>query len=130
MEVGRFVQDYPEHMLPRATYIDCYGNECDVTLSDLYDLFNQQRITNFGADVLRDFVARMMPKSSSLSDYLSKLPDDAILSSIKSKNIQTYSELMQWSKYLQSEIELGTISPEVVDAPDQDVSSVDDPKSE
>ncbi len=133
MEVACFVVDYPEHMLPRVSYVDCEGNACDVTTSDLYDLFNQQRISNFGPDVVRDFLARMMPKSSPVSDYLSRLPDDAILSSIKSKNVQTYSELMQWSKYLQSEIELGTLPPSVENdpvVPPVISDTPDNPKSE
>lgn len=100
---GKDVVLYPENQLEPIVVLSDFG-DCLVMTSDLYDLFNQQRIANFGADVVRDFIARNYPVSSSVSEQISKMSDDEILASIKPRNIQSYSELMLWSKYLQEQI--------------------------
>lgn len=97
---------YPENKLPDITVVSEFG-DCLVVTSDVYDLFNQQRISNLGADVARDFIARNYPVSSPVSDAISKMSDDEIMTSIKPRNIQSYSELMEWSKYLNAQIENG-----------------------
>ncbi len=137
-EPSTFVVEYPENKLPELLVIGA-SNKCDcvVVTSDLYDLFNQQRIENLGVDVARDFLARYLPSNSAISDAISKLSDDAILESIKPRNIQTYSDLMDWSKWLQMRIEQG-LAPEdtPVDNPaDVPVDNpadvpVDNPKNE
>lgn len=102
--VGKDVVLYPENQLEPIVVKSDFG-DCLVITSDLYDLFNQQRIANFGADVVRDFISRNYPVSSSLSDKISQMSDEEIMSSIKPRNIQSYSELMLWSKYLQQQID-------------------------
>lgn len=104
--VGNQVVLYPENKLPDLVVTSEFG-DCTVVCSDLYDLFNQQRISNLGADVIRDFIARNYPTSSAISDQISKMSDADIMDSIKPRNIQSYSELMQWSKYLEMRIENG-----------------------
>lgn len=44
---------------------------------------------------------------SKVSDAISKMSDEDIMASIKPRNIQSYSELMEWSKYLNAQIENG-----------------------
>lgn len=104
--IGNMVVLYPENKLPDIVVTSEFG-DCTVVCSDLYDLFNQQRIANLGADVVRDFIARNYPTSSAISDQISKMSDADIMDSIKPRNIQSYSELMQWSKYLEMRIENG-----------------------
>lgn len=106
VEGSRSLVLYPENKLPDITVVSEFG-DCLVVTSDVYDLFNQQRISNLGADVVRDFIARNYPVSSQVSDAISKLSDDEIMTSIKPRNIQSYSELMEWSKYLNTQIENG-----------------------
>lgn len=101
---GKDVTLYPENRLEPIVVTSDFG-DCLVLTSDLYDLFNQQRIANFGADVVRDFIARNYPISSAISDKISKMSDDEIMQSIKPRNVQSYSELMMWSKYLNRQIE-------------------------
>lgn len=116
---GKDVTLYPENRLEPIVVKSDFG-DCLVHTSDLYDLFNQQRIANFGADVVRDFIARNYPISSSISEHISKMSDKEIMESIKPRNIQSYSELMLWSKYLNSKIEerLDSVKPtEEVDNP-------------
>lgn len=101
---GKDVVLYPENRLEPIVVKSDFG-DCLVHTSDLYDLFNQQRISNFGADIVRDFIARNYPISSAISEQISKMSDEEIMMSIKPRNIQSYSELMLWSKYLNSEIQ-------------------------
>lgn len=101
---GKDVVLYPENMLEPIVVKSDFG-DCLVQTSDLYDLFNQQRIANFGADVVRDFITRNYPVSSSVSEQISKMSDEEIMNSIKPRNIQSYSELILWSKYLQQQID-------------------------
>ena len=107
--VGNQVVVYPENELPDVVVSSDFG-DCLVQCSDIYDLFNQQRIANLGADVVRDFIARNYPTSSAISEQISKMSDSEILDSIKPRNIQSYSELLSWSKYLNKRIEDGLMS--------------------
>ena len=104
--------------------------DCTVVCSDLYDLFNQQRISNLGADVVRDFIARNYPTSSAISEQISKMSDSDIMDSIKPRNIQSYSELMQWSKYLELRIEKGLNSLEPAPESTPEPTLEPEPKTE
>lgn len=117
--IGNQVVLYPENKLPDLVVTSEFG-DCTVVCSDLYDLFNQQRISNLGADVVRDFIARNYPSSSAISDQISKMSDSEIMDSIKPRNIQSYSELMSWSKYLEMRIEngLNALVPEPEPSPE------------
>ena len=129
--IGNQVVLYPENQLPDLVVSSEFG-DCTVIHSDLYDLFNQERISNLGPDVVRDFIARNYPASSTISDEISKMSDNAIMDSIKPRNIQSYSELIQWSKYLEMRIEngLNALEPEPTPEPTPEPSHVSEPKSE
>lgn len=120
---------YPENKLSPVLVTSDFG-DCLVETSDLYDLFNQQRIQNLGVDVVRDFIARNYPVSSAISEQISKMSDADILDSIKPRNIQSYSELMQWSKYLEMRIENGLNALEPTPQPMSDSVPVPEPKTE
>ena len=121
--VGNQLVIYPENQLPDVVVSSDFG-DCLVQCSDLYDLFNQQRISNLGADVVRDFIARNYPSSSAISEEISKMSDCEILDSIKPRNIQSYSELLSWSKYLNTRIENGLKSVEPEPVPSVPTDSV------
>ena len=131
--IGNQVVLYPENKLPDLVVTSEFG-DCTVVCSDLYDLFNQQRIANLGADVVRDFIARNYPTSSAISEKISKMSDADIMASIKPRNIQSYSELMSWSKYLNMQIENGLKSveptPEPTPEPTSDSTPEPDSKTE
>lgn len=123
------VMIYPENKLSPVIVTSDFG-DCRVETSDLYDLFNQQRIQNLGVDVVRDFIARNYPVNSSVSDAISKMSDTEIMESIKPRNIQSYSELMQWSKYLNMQIENGLKSVEPAPEPTPEPKPEPDSKTE
>lgn len=76
----------------------CVKFQTDVTL-----LFNQQRIVEtLGADSLKSWLGSFDAAYRSSVDT-SKLPDDAVLKFIKSRYIQSPSELLAWSAYLNDE---------------------------
>lgn len=127
--IGNQVVLYPENKLPDLVVTSEFG-DCTVVCSDLYDLFNQQRISNLGADVVRDFIARNYPTSSAISEQISKMSDSEIMESIKPRNIQSYSELMSWSKYLEMRIENGLNSVEPVPEPTPEPTPEPESKSE
>lgn len=123
---GKDVMIYPENKLSPILVTSDFG-DCEVVTSDLYDLFNQNRIQNLGIDVVRDFIARNYPSTSQVSEAISKMSDEEIMDSIKPRNIQSYSELMLWSKYLNSQIQDKIDKANVSDVSDD--SSVDSSSS-
>lgn len=127
--IGNQVVLYPENKLPDLVVTSEFG-DCTVVCSDLYDLFNQQRISNLGADVVRDFIARNYPTSSAISEQISKMSDSEIMESIKPRNIQSYSELMSWSKYLAMRIENGLKSLEPAPEPTPEPKPELEPKTD
>lgn len=127
--IGNQVVLYPENKLPDLVVTSEFG-DCTVVCSDLYDLFNQQRISNLGADVVRDFIARNYPSSSAISEQISKMSDSEIMESIKPRNIQSYSELISWSKYLEMRIENGLNSPEPAPEPAPEPKPEPEPMTE
>lgn len=127
--IGNQVVLYPENKLPDLVVTSEFG-DCTVVCSDLYDLFNQQRISNLGADVVRDFIARNYPTSSAISEQISKMSDSEIMESIKPRNIQSYSELMSWSKYLEMRIENGLNVSEPAPEPTPEPTPEPEPKTE
>ncbi len=128
---GNEVVIYPENMLPQINVTSDFG-DCEVVTSDIYDLFNQQRIANLGPDVIRDFVTRNYPASSPISEEISKMSDSEIMDSIKPRNVQSYSELLSWSKYLNERIENGlkSVEPEPTPQPTPELTPEETSKPE
>lgn len=70
--------------------------------NDVRLLFNQERLRKLlGADSLTAWLG-IMDNSYRKAVDTSKLPDKVVLDFIKSRNIQSPSELLQWSSYLNS----------------------------
>ncbi len=99
------VAEYPEYNLPplEVVNLDDTSSTSVVPVNDIYDLFNASRLSGFDSDVIESIRSNIM-QSSQFTDAISKLSDDEIFESIKPRNIQSPSQLVQWSKYLQSVI--------------------------
>lgn len=68
-----------------------------VVSSDISLIFNQQRLENkITASELREYIQRYTPNKSV---YTAQLDDDALLSTLKSRHIQSLSELRAWAEY-------------------------------
>ena len=74
---------------------------CRVT-SDIYMLFNQQRLDRMTREALVQHFNDMAVRDPSFATLKSKLTDDQLISVVKSRYIQSASELLGWSKYLNS----------------------------
>lgn len=70
--------------------------------SDIYMLFNQQRLDRMSREALLAHFDNMSTRSASFSELKSKLTDDQLISIVKSRYIQSPSELLSWSNYLNS----------------------------
>lgn len=68
-----------------------------VVSSDITLIFNQQRLENkISANELREYIQRYTPNKSV---YTAQLDDDTLLSTLKSRHIQSLSELRSWAEY-------------------------------
>lgn len=65
--------------------------------TDISLIFNQQRLENkLTASELREFVQRYTPNKSV---YTAQLDDDTLLNTLKSRHIQSLSEMRSWAEY-------------------------------
>lgn len=68
-----------------------------VVSSDVTLIFNQQRLENkLTAGELREYIQRYTPNKSV---YTAQLDDDVLLSTLKSRHIQSLSEVRAWAEY-------------------------------
>lgn len=78
------------------------GVETVVLTSDIYMLFNQQRLDRLSKDRLLAYFEGLSVNEPKMRELRSKLSDDQLCSFVKSRFIQSPSELMAWSQYLMS----------------------------
>lgn len=68
-----------------------------VVSSDITLIFNQQRLENkITAGELREYIQRYTPNKSV---YTAQLDDGVLLSTLKSRHIQSLSEMRAWAEY-------------------------------
>lgn len=86
---------YPEDRLPLETI----GNVTFMP-SDVTNLLNQRRLDLLGLDTAREYIERMSPHLSSSP----QLDDDTLMRSIRSRHIQSLSELRSYIDSIDSSI--------------------------
>lgn len=88
------------------------GNVVVIT-SDISMLFSQKRLDRMTRETLIQHFEAMSVRNSKFADVRSKLSDDQLCSIVKSRYIQSPSELMAYSNYLVSTYgaELASIAP-------------------
>ena len=65
--------------------------------TDITLIFNQQRLDNkLTSSELREYIQRYTPNKSV---YTAQLDDDTLLSTLKSRHIQSLSEMRAWAEY-------------------------------
>lgn len=74
------------------------GEDGSITVStDISLIFNQQRLENkLTASELREYIQRYTPNRSV---YTAQLDDETLLNTLKSRHIQSLSELRAWAEY-------------------------------
>lgn len=70
--------------------------------SDICMLLNQQRLDRLSRESLLSYFESISVNEPKLGDLRAKLGDDQLISFVKSRFIQSPSELMAWSQYLMS----------------------------
>lgn len=82
-------------LMQLATVKDKDGS---ITISnDISLIFNQQRLENkLSATELREFIQRYTPNKSV---YTAQLDDETLLNTLKSRHIQSLSEMRSWAEY-------------------------------
>jgi hypothetical protein len=82
--------------------LEVNGVETIILTSDIYMLFNQQRLDRMSKDRLLSYFENLSVNEPKMRELRSKLSDDQLCSFVKSRFIQSPSELMAWSQYLMS----------------------------
>ena len=84
-----------DKLMQLSTIIDKNGS---VTIStDISLVFNQQRLENkLTASELREYIQRYTPNRSV---YTAQLDDETLLNTLKSRHIQSLSEMRAWTEY-------------------------------
>lgn len=68
-------------------------------------LFNQERLSNLGEMGATAFLDSLMQRESSLSELRKKVSDDDLCAMIKSRYLQTPSEVTAWCRYIQGNVD-------------------------
>ena len=82
--------------LMQLSTVECKDGSIVVS-TDISLVFNQQRLENkLTASELRDYIQRYTPNRSV---YTTQLDDETLLSTLKSRHIQSLSEMRSWAEY-------------------------------
>ena len=82
--------------LMQLSTVECKDGSIVVS-TDISLIFNQQRLENkLTASELREYIQRYTPNKSV---YTAQLDDDTLLSTLKSRHIQSLSEMRAWAEY-------------------------------
>lgn len=89
-----------------------FGSHDSVSIvDDVYMLFNQQRLDRMTNAALSTWLQNTSRTDSQLANLTSRMTTEQLGSFIKSRYIQSRSELLAWSSYLESQY------PELIPAP-------------
>lgn len=73
------------------------GEKCLAHVNDIYMLFNQERLNLLGRDNVNSWLSSL---NSSVQSAVKQLPDSELMKFIKSRHIQSPSELQAYASYL------------------------------
>jgi hypothetical protein len=84
-----------DKLMQLSTFVEKDGS---ITIStDISLIFNQQRLENkLTANELREYIQRYTPNQSV---YTAQLDDETLLSTLKSRHVQSLSEMRSWAEY-------------------------------
>lgn len=76
------------------------GDVARVYSNDVTLMFNQERLKGVNVDTLNHWMSSLAPSSDSLSSLRANCSDEDLINLCKSRYIQSPSELLAWSDYL------------------------------
>lgn len=103
IERNNFVQPSPirDFMTEKVTYFSGSDKKTAIAyVDDIYMLFNQNRLNSVGRDTIQKWLDGLTPRSDSLAQLRKKVSDEQLMDMCKSRYIQSSSELLAWSEYL------------------------------
>lgn len=109
------------------TLVDCYGVEIQAISSDIEILLAMQRGAKVDEALASEILSRMSKQTDSIQELFDQASDEELLTSIKSRYIQTPAELEQYIDYLESQ---GAPIPEEVQESVSDTSDSSEPVAE
>lgn len=82
--------------LMQLSTVNCKDGSITIS-TDITLIFNQQRLENkMTASELREYIRRYTPNRSV---YTAQLDDETLLNTLKSRHIQSLSEMRSWAEY-------------------------------
>lgn len=82
--------------LMQLSTVNCKDGSITIS-TDISLIFNQQRLENkLTASELREYIQRYTPNKSV---YTAQLDDETLLNTLKSRHIQSLSEMRSWAEY-------------------------------
>lgn len=82
--------------LMQLSTVECKDGSITIS-TDISLIFNQQRLENkLAASELREYIQRYTPNKSV---YTAQLDDETLLNTLKSRHIQSLSEMRAWAEY-------------------------------
>ena len=89
--------------LTRLSTVNCKDGSIVIS-TDVSLIFNQQRLENkLTASELREYIQRYTPNKSV---YTAQLDDETLLNTLKSRHIQSLSEMRAWAEYCMENYDL------------------------
>lgn len=83
------------------------GKKCVKYTDPIYLLFDEQRLKAMGADSAIKYIDSIMSnmKSNPLSELRKNCSDEDLLMTVKSRHLQSPSEILSWTRYMSQNIE-------------------------
>lgn len=126
LSVSEFVDPSPLHDF-MFQKVKCNGSDSIRITSDIYMLFNQKRLDKLTRVQLVEYFNDLSVSEPKMADLRKKMTDDQLCSFVKSRFIQTPSELMAWSQYLMSSQDSIIFAAAAAAAPAADPTPAPDP---
>lgn len=89
----------------KESIINTDGSESVSFMDPIYILFNQQRLNSLGTTAAQSFLDSLQPQSDSLAELRKKCSDDDLMKMVKSRHLQSPSEILAWCRYMESNID-------------------------
>lgn len=111
--------------------IDNDGNEVVSFTDPLIILFNQERLNSMGATAAKAYLDSLVPHNDALAELRQKCSDEDLLCMIKSKHLQSPSEILSWSRYMQENVDkFNAEVKKIIEAQQKPLDITEPPKTE